>query len=80
MNASRYADIKVFLTENGVTFPFTIDTKMTYDKIYSLLQAVNNVEIDDKNYKENLIDDIIVELYRKKEQKIEKNLLHISLL
>jgi hypothetical protein len=75
MNASRYANISVFLTENGITFSYTIDRNMTYEQLYKVFQAVNNIKMEDKNIKENLVDDIIVELYRKNEERKRRPLL-----
>lgn len=75
MNASRYASISVFLTENGITFSYTIDRNMTYEQLYKVFQAVNNIKMEDKNIKENLVDDIIVELYRKNEERKHRPLL-----
>jgi hypothetical protein len=66
MGERLYAKIRDFLAENGVTFPNRIDINMSYDQLYKLLRVVNNIEVEVDWVKEDLIENIMEELDRKK--------------
>ena len=66
MGERLYSKIRDFLAENGVTFPNRIDINMSYDQLYKLLRVVNNIEVEVDWVKEDLIENIMEELDRKK--------------
>ena len=71
MGERLYSKIRDFLAENGVTFPNRIDINMSYDQLYKLLRVVNNIEVEVDWVKEDLIENIMEELDRKKIERIK---------
>ena len=69
MATNIYSTIAAFLDANGVTVPYNIDTNMTFNQVSNLLTAVNNIEVEDDNEKEDIIDLVLDELDKKDRQR-----------